>query len=45
MLIKSQSEVCLHTEYSVHFHPIPIYQTLPFDFRGSGSEATQCGPN
>ena len=38
MLIKSQSEVRLHTGRSVHFHPS---QTLLFNiFQGSGSETT-----
>ena len=35
--IKSQSEVCLHTRLSVHFHPSPFTRPSFSIFRGSGS--------
>ena len=34
-------EVHLHAGRSVHFHPIPIYQTLFSIFQGSGSKTMQ----
>ena len=40
MLIKSQSEVRLHTGRSVHFHPIRNTRPSFSIFRGSGSETT-----
>ena len=40
MLIKSQSEVRLHTGRSVHFHPSRCARPSFSIFRGSGSETT-----
>ena len=40
MLIKSQSEVRLHTGRSVHFHPGRCARPSFSIFRGSGSETT-----
>ena len=40
MLIKSQSEVRLHTGRSVHFHPSRFTRPSFSIFRGSGSETT-----
>ena len=41
MLIKSQSEVRLHTERSVHFHPSRCARPSFSIFRGSGSETRE----
>ena len=35
---QSQSEVCLHTEHSVHFHPASFTRPSFSIFEGSGSE-------
>ena len=42
MLIKSQSEVRLHTGRSVHFHPSRFTRPSFSIFRGSGSETSTC---
>ena len=44
MLIKSQSEVHLHTGRSVHFHPSRCASPSFSIFRGSGSETTSSKP-
>ena len=41
MLIKSQLEVCLPYQVQCTLPPHPIYQTLLFDFRESGSKTTE----
>ena len=40
MLIKSQSEVCLHTVHSAHFQPSQFTKPSFSIFQGSGSKTT-----